>query len=105
MLFVTDAAQEAVQKIIKEKGLDLPVRIYMESACEGGSLAMRLDAALPSDQQYELEGVTYLINQSLDEKLGEVHLDYLADAIKPGFDITATGGLPGSEACGVGCSC
>ena len=102
MIEVTPAAQVAIRRLLEEKGLSGPIRVFLQAGCGGSQLAMGLDQPRPSDTQVEIDGYVYLIDKGLAESVGEVKVDYLADAYVPGFAITSARPLPTGCA---GCSC
>jgi len=102
MIEVTPAAQAAVRRLLEEKGLSGPIRVFLEGGCGGSQLAMGLDQARPGDAQVEIDGYVYVMDKGLCQTVGRVTVDYLDDTYVPGFAITAARPLPSGCA---GCSC
>jgi iron-sulfur cluster assembly protein len=69
-------------------------------------MALALDEPKDSDHTTEFEGVTYLLDKDLAEKIGEVTVDFQEEGWRAGFVISTK--LPLSydtPSCGSGCSC
>lgn len=106
MMEVTPAASEALKAVMAEKNLDPPIRIFLQSGCSGSQLAMGVDQARDGDDQFDVDGVSYVIESKLAKLVGDMKLDYLSDDSQQGFMLTSAKPLPQPEGGGCGsCSC
>ncbi|HKK34645.1 MAG TPA: IscA/HesB family protein [Desulfomicrobiaceae bacterium] len=104
MFTVTDAAQDQVAKFFEDKEAQ-PIRIYLAQGCSGPSLALGLDEVKDSDQSYEFNGVSYVIEKDLLEKVQPVSVDFNATfgfAVDSALPKPSAGGCSG---CGSSSSC
>lgn len=107
MVAVTPAAQEALKQVMQERNWDAPLRVFVAQGCGGAQLALGLDQAQETDEQFEVEGLTFLVDKELSGILGEVKLDFVSQDQQQGFLLTSEKPLPsgGGDGCGCGCSC
>ncbi len=108
MVEVTPQASEAIKAIMAEKSLDGTLRIFLQQGCGGAQLALGVDELKPTDDSYEADGLTYVVDKELSEITGKLTLDYLNEAAQAGFTISSEKPLPtpeGEGGCGCGCSC
>ena len=107
MMEVTPAASEALKAVIAEKNLEPPIRIFLQSGCSGSQLAMGVDQARDGDDQFDVDGVSYVIDGKLCELVGDMKLDYLTDDQQQGFMLSSSKPLPQPEggSCGSCSSC
>jgi len=106
MMEVTPAASEALKAVMAEKNLEPPIRIFLQSGCSGSQLAMGVDQARDGDDQFDVDGVSYVIDGKLSELVGDMKLDYLTDDGQQGFMLSSSKPLPqpeGGGSCGSGC--
>ena len=67
---------------------------------------MVLDEPKDTDESYEVEGLTYLIDKELNEQSGGVKVDYVDNGWQQGFVLSSTNPLGGGGGCGSSsCSC
>jgi Fe-S cluster assembly iron-binding protein IscA len=62
----------------------------------------------PKDEDFSVEagGLTYLIEKGLQERLGEVKVDYLEEGWRSGFMVSSEKPFQtGPSVCGSSCSC
>jgi iron-sulfur cluster assembly protein len=64
-----------------------------------------LDEPKDSDDSFEFEGLTYLIDKDLVEQSGGVKVDYVDNGWQQGFVLSSTNPLGGGASCGSSCSC
>ena len=106
MVEVTPQASEAIKAIMAEKNLDGILRIFMQQGCGGAQLALGIDELRPTDDSYEADGLTYVVDKELGAITGKLTLDYLNEAAQAGFTISSENPLPAAEGgCGCDCSC
>lgn len=68
-------------------------------------MAMALDEPKDTDKTYSVNGVTYMIDTDLLDRLDNVKVDFVEDGpMRTGFSITSGNPLP-KGSCGSGCSC
>ncbi len=102
MMEVTPAASEALKAVMAEKNLEPPIRIFLQSGCSGSQLALGIDQARDGDEQFDVDGVSYVVDKKLSDLVGDMKLDYLTDDGQQGFMLSSSNPLPQSS--GGGCS-
>ncbi|MBU1276729.1 MAG: IscA/HesB family protein [Proteobacteria bacterium] len=102
MMEVTPAASEALKAVMAEKNLEPPIRIFLQSGCSGSQLALGVDEARDGDDQFDVDGVSYVVDKNLSDLVGDMKLDYLTDEQQQGFLLSSSKPLPQPE--GGGCS-
>jgi iron-sulfur cluster assembly protein len=108
MVEVTPQASEAIKAIMAEKNMEGTLRIFMQQGCGGAQLALGIDEVRPSDDSYEADGLTYVVDKELGNITGKLTLDYVNEAAQAGFTISSEKPLPAPQGgcdCGSGCSC
>jgi iron-sulfur cluster assembly protein len=106
MVEVTPQASEAIKSIMAEKSLEGTLRIFMQQGCGGAQLALGVDEVRPTDDSFEADGLTYVVDKELSAITGKLTLDYINEAAQAGFTISSEKPLPAPEGgCGCGCSC
>jgi iron-sulfur cluster assembly protein len=69
-------------------------------------LALALDEPKDTDESVETNGITYLIDKELSDRLGEVTVDYVEEGWRTGFMVSSVNPISsGPSACGSSCSC
>ena len=67
---------------------------------------MVLDEPKDTDDNYEVDGLTYLLDKDLSTQSGGVKVDYVDNGWQQGFVISSTNPLgDGGGGCGTSCSC
>jgi len=69
-------------------------------------LALALDEPKENDNSFVNGEITYLIDKNLQERTGDIKVDFLEQGWRSGFTVSASkpvGGGP--SACGSSCSC
>lgn len=64
---------------------------------------MALDESTKEDEIFEEQGVTYLVEKVLFEKVKPIEIDFVTTPRGSGFKLTS--GLSQESACGSSCSC
>ncbi len=65
-----------------------------------------LDEPKDTDENFEVDGLTYLLDKDLSGKSGGVKVDYVDNGWQQGFVLSSTNPLgDGSSGCGTSCSC
>lgn len=101
MIEVSPKATLAVVEYCQDKD-KMPIRIYLKiGGCGIRSFGLVLEAAQPSDELFEIDGYTYIIDRKLLARYGPIKLD--SDGFS--FRISGNGIHPptGCGACGYGC--
>lgn len=69
-------------------------------------MALALDELKDTDDSYENDGISYLIDKDLLVRLGEVKVDYVEEGWQTGFMVSSSKPLVTDQsACGSSCSC
>ena len=107
MIEVSAEANVKVSEYLKSNNEDSAVRIYLDKNGWGGpSLNLALDEPKDTDKTHEFEGITYLIDQDLLDRLDHVFVNFIDQGSQSGFSITASKPIKsGSSACPSTCSC
>ncbi len=68
---------------------------------------MVLDEPKDTDESFEIDGLTYLIDKDLHGKSGDIKVDFVDNGWQQGFSIQSSNPImdPGGSACGSSCSC
>ncbi len=68
---------------------------------------MALDEPKETDKTFDVDNITYLVDNGLLEKAGRITLDFVETFFGAGFVLTPETKLPGADAsvCGSTCSC
>jgi iron-sulfur cluster assembly protein len=64
---------------------------------------MALDESTTNDETFEDQGVTYLVEKGLFEKVKPISIDFITTPRGSGFKLSS--GLSQESACGSSCSC
>jgi Fe-S cluster assembly iron-binding protein IscA len=67
-------------------------------------LALALDESKQTDDVYDIDGITYLIDKALGEQTKEVKVDFVNYNGRSGFSVSSAISLGGGS-CGTSCSC
>ena len=106
MLTVTEQAQGAFKDYFSKQNVNSPIRIFLsQGGWSGPSLALALDESKETDNVFEINGLTYLIDKSLEEQAKEIKVDFVDQWGRAGFMVTSDVSLGGGAACGSSCSC
>ncbi|MBU0680712.1 MAG: IscA/HesB family protein [Proteobacteria bacterium] len=108
MLEVTPAALSNIKDYLRQQKIDSPIRITMISGgCGGPSLGLAIDEALENDDNFDHDGVTFVVDKSLFVTCGTVKVDFIEKSAggcgcggSGGFSITSEKPLSSG-----GCSC
>lgn len=75
MITVTDAAIQGISEHFNGK-TPQPIRVYLaDGGCSGMKLALAIDEQRDGDRSHEQESYTFLINDELSDKAGEITID------------------------------
>ncbi len=97
MVEVTESATQQIAEYFKGKEVS-PIRIFLNQGGWGGpSLAMALDESKDTDNVYEIDGFTYIVEKEFMEKATPIKVDFH----EYGFKISS--GVDFGS--GAGCSC
>ncbi len=103
MINVSEKAQSVLKDYFKEKEIT-PIRVFLQTGgCSGPSLAMVLDEPKDSDDVFEINGFTMLVDKELHQKTQEITVDYVSYETGSGFKLTSAVAV-GGGGCGGGCS-
>lgn len=113
MLDVTPLAAEKITAYMTDNKISSALRVaLMQGGCSGPALGLALDEEKPEDQQYQKDGLTFLVEKGLLEQCGTIFVDYVESGSRSGFSIRSANALPGfgggcsSGSCGSGgCGC
>jgi iron-sulfur cluster assembly accessory protein len=104
MFEVTDKATEMVREFFKSRDTVSSLRIFVAGVgCSGPQLGMALDEATESDEKFETNGFTYLVEKQLLEDAKPIKVDFITTPEGSGFIITSA--LKGASGCGGCTSC
>lgn len=102
MLDISDLATEKLLAYLKENNISSSLRVaLMQGGCSGPSLGLALDEKKETDESYDFQGLTLLVEKSLLEQCGTINVDYVDAGPRSGFSVSSSIPLPGA---GGGCS-
>jgi iron-sulfur cluster assembly protein len=102
MVEVTASATKQIAEYFKDKEIE-PIRIFLNEGCCGGpSLAMALDEKKNTDDVFEIDGFTYVVDKLFMEKAKPIKVDYLEYGFKVDCAIQFSSGC---SSCGTAGSC
>ncbi len=104
MLTITELAQDKFKEYFQNQESTRPIRVFMfEGGCGGPSLQLALDDQKGEDEVFEVEGLTYLVDKDLLNRMGDIRVDFVDDGSRSGFSVSAANHTPAQ--CGSGCCC
>ena len=102
MVEVTASATSQIAEYFKDKEI-VPIRIFInEGGCGGPSLTMALDEQKSTDDVFEIDGVTHVVDKQFFEKAKPLKVDFLMNGFK--LDCAIQFSL-GCSSCGTTGSC
>jgi Fe-S cluster assembly iron-binding protein IscA len=102
MVEVTASATSQIAEYFKDKEI-VPIRIFInEGGCGGPSLAMALDEQKSTDDVFEIDGFTYVVDKQFFEKAKPIKVDFLMNGFKLDCAIQFSSGC---SSCGTTGSC
>ncbi|WP_456432774.1 IscA/HesB family protein [Thermosulfuriphilus sp.] len=115
MLQVTPTAVNKIKEFVSTNNVTGCIRVtLMGGGCIGPSLGLVLDEARPGDKEFEIEGLTFVVNDSLLNHTGGIKVDFVEPEDScgcgcggGGFTITSEKPLAPScgSSCGAGSCC
>ena len=103
MFEITEKASEMVKEALKDKDPFPSIRIiYNEGGWSGPSLGLALDESGNDDIIFAEQGMTFMVNKDLFERIKPVKIDFVDSPMGSGFQISSS--LQGDKSCG-SCSC
>ncbi|MDR3569554.1 MAG: IscA/HesB family protein [Syntrophobacteraceae bacterium] len=104
MITISEKAQIVLKDYFKEKEIT-PIRVFLHAGgCSGPSLAMVLDEPKDSDDVYDVDGFTILVDKELHQQTRDITVDYVSGSMGSGFQLTSEVTVGGGGGCGGGCS-
>lgn len=106
MFTVTDKANEMIRDFMKNRNENLPIRVMVfEGGCSGNSLGMALDEQQAEDQVFEDNGLTFVINRDLLNRIQPITVDFIETPQGSGFRLSSSfvstgGGCGTCSSCG-----
>ncbi|MGC9195488.1 MAG: IscA/HesB family protein [Syntrophobacteraceae bacterium] len=102
MIYLSEKAEDVLKDHFKDKAIT-PIRIFLQTGgCAGQSLALVLDEAKATDDVYQINGFTMIIDKKLHERTKDITVDYVSNVVGSGFRMEADIPVGG---CGCSCSC
>lgn len=104
MVEVTASASSQIAEYFKDKEI-APIRILInEGGCGGPVLAMALDDQKVTDDVFEIDGFTYIVDKLFMEKASPIKIDFLPNGFKLDCAIKFTSGCSNCGTTGSCCS-
>ncbi len=108
MLEITHSALTNIKDYLRQQKVESPIRVTMLSGgCDGPSLRLAIDEAKENDDNFDHDGVTFVVEKSLFATCGKVTVDFIEKSAggcgcgaSGGFTVTSEKPLSGG-----GCSC
>jgi Fe-S cluster assembly iron-binding protein IscA len=99
---LTPEAKRSIETFLKEKGVQDPIRIDIQSTgCCDPSLGLFLDRLRPADLVEKSDGLQFVISPDILKTVGEVTIAWVDERDKKGFVITSSKPLSEWEGFGV----
>ena len=77
MIEISKAALDEVLKVLKDKGSENSIRIYVAGhGWAGPSLGLALDEAKDTDKTEEKDNVVFIMEQNLHDQMGDISIDF-----------------------------
>jgi iron-sulfur cluster assembly accessory protein len=109
MFEVTELATEKIREFFKTRDAVSPMRVFIAGmGCSGPQLGISLDEKNDSDEVFEENGFTFLVEKALLDEAKPIKLDYIVTPQGEGFYISSAlmrADDCGGGDCGGGCSC
>jgi len=103
MFEITEKAGEMVKEALKDKDPIPSIRvIYDEGGWSGPSLGLALDESGNDDTLFIEQGITFMVNKDLFERVKPIKIDFVDTTMGSGFHISSS--LQEDKSCG-SCSC
>ncbi len=103
MLEVTENAKTEIEKYFEENESS-PIRVYVASGCGGTGLALALDEPKDTDDVFDKDGVTFVVDKALMATASPITVDFgeRGFSIDSGmtFEQDAAGGCSACTGCG-----
>lgn len=89
---LTEKALEEINKIVKSKETEKPLRIYIAGYGWGGpSFGIALDEHKNGDSKVQIGDLTFLLEEGLEETFNKFTIDFSDSWMKKGFTVMAAG--------------
>jgi iron-sulfur cluster assembly protein len=100
---ITEKAGEMIKDALKDKEPIPLIRVvYNEGGWSGDSLGLVLDESGDNDTIFRVQGITFMVNKDLLERVKPITIDYVDSPMGSRFHISS--GLKEEKPCG-SCSC
>lgn len=88
---LTNKAKEELKKILESKKTEKPLRIYITGYGWGGpSFGLALDEQKDTDNKFEVEEFTFLLEKGLEESFPKFTIDYSDNWLRRGFTVISS---------------
>jgi len=103
MIDVTTKAGAKLLEYLQDNNIDSALRVFLSSGgCSGPALALALDEQKATDLSFVLQGLRFLVEESLLTQCGAIKIDFIEAGSRSGFSISSTNPLPGGGGCSPG---
>ncbi|MDA3970091.1 MAG: IscA/HesB family protein [Desulfobulbaceae bacterium] len=108
MFEVTPAALSNIKDYLRQQKIDSPIRITLISGgCSGPSLGLAIDDAKDQDDEFDHDGVIFVVERTLFASCGRITVDFIEKSTggcgdSGGFRVSSEKSL---SAGGCSCSC
>jgi Fe-S cluster assembly iron-binding protein IscA len=100
---ISDTAKQQIADYFQGKDIE-PIRVFLhQGGCAGSSLALALDELKESDDHFEIDDFTFVIDKALMEEAKPVRIDFMGMGFKVESSLKLGGG--GCSGCSSGGSC
>ena len=101
MFEISDTAKQQIADYFQGKDIE-PIRVFLhQGGCAGSSLALALDELKESDDHFEIDDFTFVIDKALMEEAKPIRIDFMG----MGFKVESSLKLEESSGGCAGCSC
>lgn len=75
MVELTDTARTEIQKYFEENESS-PIRVYVANGCSGPGLALGLDGPSDTDDVFDMDGITFVVDKALLQTASPITVDF-----------------------------
>ena len=104
MFEVTEKASEMIKDYVKDKEMNLAIRIMMnQGGWSGPSLGLALDESHDDDEVFMDRGIKYVVNKTILDQVKPITVDYINSPRGSGFKLISS--MDAIRSCTPSCSC
>jgi iron-sulfur cluster assembly protein len=102
MFIVSQSAQDEIAKYCNPAEAK-PIRVFLANGCSGPRIQMSFDEKRPSDKEFKINGLEFVVDKELLKHAQPIHVDSTGTGFEVSTSLklgTGCGGCGGSGSCG-----